>query len=108
MALAATVVKKDKRSGILTAVITLVASGSYATPGDAVNLPAVVGYTNKQPTLVLIGGIAGYSYAYNPATNVVLVRQPAGTGAPQAEIANGAYPAAVIADTIRALAIWIM
>lgn len=64
--------------GIVEALVTITASGSYATGGDTLDFAPVVGYTNRQPNFVTIEGIAGFRYEYDKANKKVLVRQSAG------------------------------
>lgn len=76
----ATLVKRTKTPQGLRGVFTIVASGNYATNGDSLDFAPKIGYTNKQPTSVLIKGIAGYEYEYVLATKKVIVRQGAVAG----------------------------
>ncbi len=88
-----TLLKRDKRGGMLEALVTLVASGNYATGGDVVDFAPLVGFTNKQPTIVSIRGIAGYIYEYDSANKKVIVRQVAG-GTPTGTITQPSFTVA--------------
>ncbi len=109
MAIAATVIGKDKRGGILTAYITLVFSGNYVNPGgEVLDFNTLVGYTSRQPKGVQISGKAGFIYQYDGANKKVQVRinDAGGANAPMAEMANGAYAAGVTGDTVTAEVFW--
>jgi hypothetical protein len=73
MAVASTLLNRDKTSGKLSAVMSLVFSGSYATGGETLDLAPLVGFTNKQPTIVRIQGIAGYTYSYDAANKKIKI-----------------------------------
>lgn len=72
---------------------TLTFSGSYATGGDTLTLPAFSpGIGNI--VLVMVDDSAGYSITYQTGSGRVQVYSAAGT-----ELAAGAYPAAITGDT---------
>lgn len=87
----------------------LVASVNYPNPGgDVLDFKPLSRYNTKQPLLVFIVGIAGFKYEYDLANKKVKVRinDAGGANAPQAEVANGAYPAGVTGDTIDAFVVF--
>lgn len=96
MAMTGTLVKRHG-FGIIEGVFSLVASGSYATGGDTLDFAPIMGYTNKQPTVASVWGIAGFLYTYNLATGKVMVftsGQAAGTiSAPSFTIGTGTHGA---------------
>jgi hypothetical protein len=107
MALVATVVAVFPELRSVELVGTIVASSTYATPGDALDFAALAGtggfrtLGGDQPVFVSIEGIAGFKYEYDVAAKKVKVRQSAAAGNAFTEIADGAYPAGVTGDTIR-------
>lgn len=86
---------------------TAAASGNYATGGDTLDLSQfpVIGATQApvQGT-AWMDGLAGYSYVFTPGSalnngKVKIFQQGASAGA-FPELAAGAYPSPVTADTI--------
>lgn len=108
MALVATKLKAIGTKPIML-TLSLVASGSYSTGGDALDLGPLAGFTTKQPDFVLVEGIAGYMYKYDSVAKTVLVYIPTAvsgnTGFAQHSAAT--YAAGVSGDTIKVLAIWL-
>jgi len=92
------------------AVAQLTFSGSYTAGGDTLNLAGVVP-TRKAPVYVVITeSQSGYDYVYVPGTDITsgkvkIFQQGAASGA-FAELAAGAYPAAITGDTVYALIIY--
>jgi|ERR1700722_1494506 len=102
----------DTTMKMLRIYFTVAPLGNYAALGDTLDFTLlgdllISGYV---PVFVYIqsassGGVSGYEYAYTPAAVPTLangkfqVLQGA-NGAPNADIGAGAYPAAVLADTI--------
>lgn len=90
--------------------------GAYATGGlpltwvpltgaSGKNFFPSSGYSSLKPTIAYFTGIAGYVYAFDFATNKLMIFvQGAAAGDPLAELAAGAIPAAVSGDTITFLA----
>lgn len=89
--------------GLVIETGTIVFAGNYVAGGEVLSLPKPAG-VQRPPTFVLIQGIAGFKYEYNPANAKVLVRQSAGAAAAMAEIAVAAYPAGVTGDTVTYMA----
>lgn len=89
---------------------TLTPSGSYAAGGDAFDfVSGLVGVTtNKQPSIVLIEGKAGFAFSYDYANKKVLVFTNTAGGANNAlgEHTAAAYAAGVTGDAIRFYAIF--
>lgn len=108
LALTGTVVKRDfaVRGGV--ALVTIVPSGSYATGGDTIDFTLLVGFTTKQPDVVMITGIAGFIYQYDSVNKKMFVytNTAGGANAPLGEHTAAAYAAGVAADTIKALCWW--
>lgn len=88
---------------------TVAASGSYTTGGDTLDLSSIgaLGVPATQPPIegtAWMDGLAGYDYVFAPgsainANKVKVFQQASGAGA-FAELAAGAYPAAITGDTI--------
>ncbi len=78
MAITGALKKRHQTGQGLVAIVTLTASGSYSTGGDSLDLPALVGYTNRQPDFVDINGSGGYVYQYDLANKKVKVFSIAG------------------------------
>ena len=66
MALTGTLIRRDRLGRGLRAEVLIVASGSYTTGGDTLDLVAVVGMVapGRFPTFVKIEGKAGYVYQW--------------------------------------------
>lgn len=91
-------------------------AGDYATGGlpltwvpltgaDGKNFFPSSGYSSLKPTLAIVYGIAGYVYAYDFATNKLLILvQGAAAGDPLAELGATTMPSGVTGDTITFLA----
>jgi hypothetical protein len=109
MALTAAVLKKTSSGGAITALFSIVASGSYATGGDPLDFAPLVGYTNRQPSFVDINGKAGFEYKYDLANKKMFVycNTAGGANAALGEHTAATYAAGVSGDTIVAMAIWI-
>lgn len=108
MAIAATVVKREKGGRQLNAVLTLVPSGTYPTGGDVIDFAPVVGFTSRQPDKVNIDGKAGFIYQYDLANKKMLVycNTAGGANAALGEHTNAGYVAGVTGDTISAEVMW--
>jgi hypothetical protein len=108
MAVAATLNKRSKTSAVMIAKFTIVASGTYATNGDALDFAPKAGFTNRQPDFVDANGIAGFTYSYDKANKKLLSFAITSSGAntPMGQISAGAYPAGITGDTITALCFW--
>jgi len=88
---------------------TISASGNYATGGDTLDLTELgsLGVPTTQPPIqgtAWMDGLAGYDYVFSPgaainSSKVKIFEQASAAGA-FAELASGAYPAAISADTI--------
>lgn len=113
MALAATVLKVENTQKTLKRTLSITFSGNYTTGGDTLDLTAVTASTqgsmssikfHRLPFVYDLGNpcAAGYNYELVPGaafTNWLLkVYEQDGAGA-MAEIAQAAYPAAVLALT---------
>ncbi|HEV2287397.1 MAG TPA: hypothetical protein VGR81_00425 [Candidatus Acidoferrales bacterium] len=88
---------------------TISASGNYATGGDTLDLTEIgsLGIPTTQPPIqgtAWMDGLAGYDYVFSSGTainsNKVKMFEQAGSAGAFAELASGAYPAAISADTI--------
>ena len=86
---------------------TVSASGNYTTSGDTLDLSQVPLIASDQPPVqgtAWMDGLAGYDYVFIPgaamnSNKVKIFQQGAAAGA-FPELAAGAYPAAITADTI--------
>lgn len=109
MALTGALLRRSKVGSPLTAAFSIVASGTYPTGGDTLDFGLLVGYTNRQPSVVQIQGIAGFIYQYDSVNKKMLVycNTAGGANAALGEHTNVAYVAGILADTIRAECIWI-
>ncbi len=89
------------------------ASGNYATGGDTldVSVAGPAGLPSSQPPMIAwIDGLSGYDFVFAPGTaqnngKVKVFANGAAAGA-FPELASGAYPAAIIADTIMLEAVF--
>ncbi len=92
----------------LQVTFTIVASGSYPAGGDALDFGPVARFTNRQPDIVQIAGIAGFIYQYDSVGKRVIVycNTAGGADAPLGVHSTGAYAAGVTGDTIKAECIW--
>ncbi len=86
---------------------TVVASGNYTTSGDTLDLSQVPLIASDQPPVqgtAWMDGLAGYDYVFVPGvamnSNKVKIFQQGAAAGPFPELAAGAYPAAITADTI--------
>jgi hypothetical protein len=86
---------------------TVVASGNYTTSGDTLDLSEVPLIASDQPPVqgtAWMDGLAGYDYVFYPGAamnaNKVKVFQQGASAGPFPELASGAYPSAITADTI--------
>lgn len=89
------------------AIGSVVFSGNYAAGGEVVDVKAAAAnaqgqrwMANSQPDIMMLQGKAGYHYEYDRANRKIIIRQSAGAGAVEAELAAAAYPAGVTGDTI--------
>lgn len=114
MALAATVLKVENTQKTLKRTLSITFSGNYTTGGDTLDLTAVTVSTqgsmsaikfHRLPFVYELGNpcAAGFGYELVPGTTLAnwllkVYRQDGSTGA-LAEIAQAAYPAAVLALT---------
>lgn len=108
MALVATKIKSIGTKPIIVTA-SIVASGSYATGGDALDFAPLAGLTTKQPDFVQVEGIAGFVYQYDGVAKKLLVysNTAGGANAPLGEHTAATYAAGVSGDTIKALATWL-
>lgn len=108
MALALSGVKRFKFGAGLIVVGTITPSGDYETGGNALDLSKVAGLTNRQPDVVLVGGIAGFIYQYDKANKKLLVYTNTAGGENNAlgEHTAATYVAGVSGDTINFVALW--
>jgi len=106
MAVALTVVDQHAdNKGRITTIATVVFTGSYPAGGEVFDWDAIVP-GGQQPIWVELQGNAGYSYEYEYATMKIMVKQAGAViSLPEAPIPTATYPAAVLADVVRALAI---
>jgi hypothetical protein len=86
---------------------TIVASGNYTTSGDTLDLSEVPLIASDQPPVqgtAWMDGLAGYDYVFYPGAamnaNKVKIFQQGASAGPFPELAAGAYPTAITADTI--------
>ncbi len=86
---------------------TVAASGNYTTGGDTLDLSQFPIIASTQPPIqgtAWMDGLAGYDYVFAPGatinTNRVKMFQEHGSAGPFQELAAGAYPGAIIGDTI--------
>lgn len=105
MALTVTVTRKLGENKTILLFGTIVASGSYATNGDALDFGPLVGWTNKQPLNVDVRGKAGFIYQYDYVNKklLVYVNTAGGANAPLGEHTAATYAAGVSGDTITFL-----
>lgn len=109
MALTGTRLKAGKSGNTFVAVFSVVASGNYATGGDSLDFGTIVSYTNRQPDMVLISGMAGFVYQYDLVNKKMLVfcNTAGGANAALGEHTAAAYVAGVTGDSIRAICYWV-
>ncbi|MFZ3217709.1 MAG: hypothetical protein WA192_16745 [Candidatus Acidiferrales bacterium] len=86
---------------------TVAATGNYATGGDTLDLSQVPLIASDQPPVqgtAWMDGLAGFDYVVTPGAalnaNKVKVFQQGTTAGAFPELASGAYPGAITADTI--------
>ncbi len=108
MALAATRLTRVKNGTTIRASFSIVASGNYATGGDALDFGPLIGFTNRQPKTVRIAGKAGFEYDYDYVNKKMLVycNTAGGANAALGEHTAVAYVAGVTGDTIQADCEW--
>lgn len=109
MALAFTLVDSWDDGRRIHVAGTIAASGNYATGGDTLDLTPLESLgvpTTKSPIAgtAWMDGLAGYDYVFAPGAainsgKVKIFQQGSAAGA-FAELAAGAYPAAITADTV--------
>lgn len=85
---------------------TITPSGSYVTGGDVLSFTDPNIKSSRIPEEVVIHGIAGFGYSYDPQTDQSDGLMLAHDGT--TELAAAAYPAGVLADTISYHAIFRM
>ena len=86
---------------------TVSASGNYTIGGDTLDLSQLPIIASTQPPIqgtAWMDGLAGYDYVFAPGSamnsnKVKIFQQASGAGA-FAELASGAYPAAITGDSI--------
>lgn len=102
----ANVLNQTNQPGVITYYGTVVASGNYATGGNTLAMNVANYTSSKAPVWVNITGkAAAYRYIWVPAATPTVaspgtVKVIDYTAAPAAELAAGAYPAAVTDDVI--------
>src|ERR1700719_342092 len=86
---------------------TIAASGSYATGGDTLDLSQTPIVASSQPPIngtAWMDGLAGYDYVFTPgaamSSNKVKIFQQGASAGAFPELAAGAYPGAITADSI--------
>jgi len=86
---------------------TVAASGNYTTGGDTLDLSQVPIIASTQPPITgtsWMDGLSGYDYVFYPGTamnsNKVKIFQQGSTSGAFPELAAGAYPGGIAADTI--------
>jgi hypothetical protein len=86
---------------------TVAASGNYSTGGDTLDLSQFPLVAATQPPIQGTGwidGLAGYNYIFVPGaalnSNKVKVFQQGASAGAFPELASGAYPGAITADTV--------
>lgn len=118
MALAATLLRRNKLGQGLRCEVQITPSGNYATGGDALDFRTVCGYTTSLPTFVVIRGKAGFIYEWagnGPASNRTVANQKmlvfcntaGGANAALGEHTAAAYVAGILADVLTA-EVWFM
>lgn len=97
---------QTNQPGVITYYGTVVASGTYAAGGNTLAMNVANFRSSKAPVWVNITGrAAAYRYIWVPATTPTVaspgtIKVIDYTAAPAAELADGAYPAAVADDVI--------
>jgi len=112
MALAVTAVKNETADRVQIIKGTIVASGSYSTGGDALDLTPLAPQigVGRVPFLVVIQGVAGYQYQYVPGATLaagkmqVFCNTAGGANLGLGEHTAAAYNAGVTGDTIKVTA----
>lgn len=105
-AFTATVKPNLTEAGHKTIIVrgTGVLSGTYAAGGPTWDLTCFAGVPVKKDAAVLVRiwgtGVADHSYGYVPGTNLTDGKVVATVTSTGAELADGAVPAAITADTI--------
>jgi hypothetical protein len=86
---------------------TVLASGNYATNGDTLDLSQSPLVASTQPPIsgtAWMDGLAGYDYVFIPGaalnSNKVKIFQQGASAGAFPELAAGAYPGAITADTV--------
>ena len=86
---------------------TVAASGNYATGGDTLDLsqfPIIASAQAPIQGTAWMDGLAGYDYVFAPGaamnSNRVKIFQQGSAAGAFPELAAGAYPAAIAADTV--------
>ena len=108
MALALTMLKRNKAGSGLKALVQLTFSGNYPAGGELMDISAVVGFSNREPDDVNIYGKGGFVYQYDAANDKVFVycNTAGGANAPLGEHTAAAYAAGVAADIVVAECEW--
>jgi len=105
MPLALTVLDIDNSGKSLYVTAALVASGTYPTGGDTVDLTTIIGkavlarvfQAGKSPLYGYGAGTSGHSYGFIPGTTLANGKMKISTAA-GTELPNAAYPAAITGD----------
>lgn len=104
----------DNSQAIIRVYFTVTPAGNYAALGDTMDFTSLGDLIKSDyaPLLVVIlsaksGGASGFLYSYNPGTTMangkfqlLAASGNAAGAAPFEDFPAGAYPAAVLADTI--------
>lgn len=97
MALTATVSRKLAEIKTIHLYGTLAFSGNYPTGGEALDISALAGFSNKEPIAFQADGLDNFTFRYDYTNKKVMVNLVS-TGAEQAA---AAYPAGVSGDVIH-------
>lgn len=118
MALAGTVIRRNKLGQGMRCEVLITPSGNYATGGDTLDLMSLCGFVGRLPTFVTIRGKAGFIYEWagnGPASNrttanqkmLVFCNTAGGANAALGEHTAAAYVAGILADVLVA-EVWFM
>ena len=109
MALAFTLVDSWDDGRRIHVAGAIAASGNYVIGGDTLDLTPLeaLGVPTTKPPITgtaWMDGLAGYDYVFTPGATInsgkVKIFQNAAAAGAFAELASGAYPAAITADTV--------
>src|SRR5258706_5485781 len=104
--------KRSKAGTLLEAVVDLTFFGTYpGAAGDPFDVTTIVGFTNRQPDVVNIGGKSGWLYTYDFVNKNIIIKgqQPTSATAgiiPLDDLANAAYPASITGDAVSLYCEW--